>query len=52
MGYAARNKKVLSCFLNSLVSWVDLMSTGSPFHAFGATTVNALSEDTSPVRGT
>src|SRR6218665_1500424 len=48
-GYAARNKKVLSCFLNSTVSRVDLMSTGSLFHAFGAATSKALSDETSLV---
>src|SRR6218665_1082439 len=51
-GYAARNKKVLSCFLNSPVSRVDLISTGSLFHAFGAATSKALSEETSLVLGT
>src|SRR6218665_1206260 len=44
-------KKVLSCFLNSPVSRVDLMSTGSFFHAFGAAISKALSEETSFVLG-
>src|SRR6218665_3703640 len=44
-----RIKKVLSCFLNSPVSPVDLMSTGSLFHAFGAATSKAFSEEASLV---
>src|SRR6218665_284747 len=44
-------KKVFSCFLNDPVSRGDLMSTGSLFHAFGAATANALSEDKSLDRG-
>jgi len=43
--------KVFSCFLNDTVSRVDLMLTGSLFHAFGAATANALSEDTNLDRG-
>jgi len=35
------NKKVFRCFLNDMVSRVDLMSTGSLFQAFSAVTENA-----------
>ena len=38
--------------MNSPVSRVDLISTGSLFHAFGAATSKALSEETSLVLGT
>ena len=47
-----KSKKVFSCFLNDPVSRVDLISTGSLFHAFGAAMANARSEDTSLDRGT
>src|SRR6218665_3976076 len=47
-------KKVLSCFLNSPVSRVDLMSPGSVFQAYGSATSKVLSdsEETSFVLGT
>src|SRR6218665_2712693 len=38
--------------LDSPISRVDLISTGSLFQAFGAATANALSEDTNLVHGT
>ena len=38
--------------MNSPLSQVDLMSTGSLFHAFGAATSKALSEETRLVLGT
>src|SRR6218665_3354690 len=50
--YAAWNKKVLSCFLNSPVSRVDIISTGSLFQSFGAAISKALLEETSLVLGT
>src|SRR6218665_2169324 len=44
--------KVFSCILDSIISRVDLMSTGSRVHAVDAATANAFSGDTSLVRGT
>ena len=46
------NKKVFSFFLKSLVSVISLMSTGRLFHALGAATENARSDETSLERGT
>ena len=45
--YAELNKKVFNFFLKSLVSVISLMSTGRPFHALGAATKNACSDETS-----
>ena len=50
--YAELNKKVFSFFLKSLVSVISLMSTGRLFHALGAETENARSDETSLERGT
>ena len=50
--YAELNKKVFSFFLKSLVSVISLMSTGRLFHALGAATENARSDETSLKRGT
>ena len=50
--YAELNKKVFSFFLKSLVSVIRLMSTGTLFHALGAATENARSDETSLERGT
>ena len=50
--YAELNRKVFSFFLESLVYVLSLMSTSRPFHALGAATENARSDETSLKRGT